>query len=165
MKSFYKTPRFGHSKDISYYFSDDSSVRGEYFNGLVVVFLFIMLFAALWFIVLTVLRMLGKRVGCASGNAATIPAESMMSKGSYSVNTDETGEFIVMQADQNRVNRTRIVYFISGLFSIASCGVIIYALFRLMRTLTAHYEAAEVSLRFLLDREVLVAILESQTHN
>lgn len=143
VKSFYNTPRFGHSKDISYYFSDESSVRGEYFNGLIVVFLLIMLIAALWFIVLIILRILGTRVGCASGNAATIPAESMMSKGSYSVNTDETGEFIVMQADQNRVNRTRIVYFISGLYSLVSCGVIIYALFRLMTTLTSHYDAAE----------------------
>jgi len=101
-------------------------------------------FAALWFLTLMILRILGSRVGCASGSSATIPAESMISKGSYSVHTDETGEFIVMQADQNRVNRTRIVYFLSGLYVIAGCFVLGYSFLLLMRSLSSFYDSAEV---------------------
>ena len=102
--------------------------------------------ALLWFIILTILRVLGQRVGCASGNAATIPAESMMSKGSYSIHTDETGEFIVMQADQNRVNRTRIAYFLSGFYAVLGCGCLVFGLVKVMRSLTSFYDATEVSI-------------------
>jgi hypothetical protein len=102
--------------------------------------------AALWFILLLILRILGARVGCGSGNPAVIPAESMMSKGSYSVHTDETGEFIVMQADQNRVNRTRIVYFISGLYAVFACGFLIYGFAMIMNAFSAFHDYAEVSM-------------------
>lgn len=101
--------------------------------------------AAAWLLILTILRLLGARVGCGSGNAATIPAESMMSKGSYSVHTDETGEFIVMQADQNRVNRTRIIYFLSGIYTVLACGILAWGCVMLMRSLTSFYDSAEVS--------------------
>ncbi len=108
------------------------------------VFMILMIVAAVWFIILIILRMLGSKAGCASGNAATIPAESMMSKGSYSVHTDETGEFIVMQADQNRVNRTRLTYFISGLFTLAGCGILLFAIIKIMRSFTSFHNSAEV---------------------
>lgn len=105
-----------------------------------------MTIAAIWFITLIVLRLLGRKAGCASGNAATIPAESMMAKGSYSVHTDETGEFIVMQADQNRVNRTRLAYLISVILTLGGCGVLVYGLLLLMRSLTSLHDSAEVSI-------------------
>ncbi len=102
-----------------------------------------MIIAALWFITLIILRLLGPNAGCASGRAASIPAESMMSKGS-SVHTDETGEFIVMQADQNRVNRTRLVYFFTGVCALLSCAFLVGGFVRLMRSLTSFHDSAEV---------------------
>ena len=148
MKAFYNTPRFGQSKDISHLFSDVNTLRNGYNTGLLLVFMLLMTFAAIWFITLIVLRLLGSKAGCASGNAATIPAESMMAKGSYSVHTDETGEFIVMQADQNRVNRTRIVYLFAVLFTLGGCGVLVYGLLLLMRSLTSFHNSAEVSVLY-----------------
>lgn len=112
--------------------------------------------AALWFFILLILRLLGPRAGCSSGNASTIPAESMMSKGSYSVHTDETGEFIVMQGDQNRVNRTRIVYFISGLYTACGCGFLAYGLIMMMNSLTSFYNSAEVSETFQSHLEIVL---------
>ncbi len=144
VKAFYGTPRFGHSKDFSHFFSDDSVRRNDYIIGLLYVFCIIMAIAFLWYTVMLVLRLLGQRVGCASGNPATIPAESMMSKGSYSVHTDETGEFIVMQADQNRVNRTRIFYFLSGLYALVGSGCLLFGIVSTMRTMTSLVNSAKV---------------------
>jgi len=138
VEAFYGLPRFGHTKDVSYFYSDDKTLRNDYTLGLLLVFTILMGTAILWFLILLIMRLLGNRVGCGSGDAATIPAESMaVSKGgSYSVHTDETGEFIVMQADQNRVNRTRIIYFISGLYTIAATGVLIFGFFKISGALS-----------------------------
>lgn len=143
VKSMHGIPRYGHSKDVSYFFANDSELRRDYSLGLIVVFSIIMGIAAAWYLSLLVLRILGHRVGCAAGRAATIPAEPMMDNGKASVNTDETGEFIVMQGDQNRVNRTRVVFFISVLYSLAACGVLIWSLFIAQGALQDFFENAE----------------------
>ena len=93
----YKIPRFGHSQDITKFFSDSKTEQNDYMQGLILAFSLMMIIAAVWFLALIILRVLGHRVGCASGKPATIPAEPMGDK-SGSVNTNETGEFIVMQA-------------------------------------------------------------------
>jgi len=145
VKSMYNIPRYGHSRDITVFFSDDNTLRKDYMLGLILVFTIIMTIAAVWIISLLILRILGHRVGCASGGPATIPAESMSVNQKGSVNTDETGEFIVMQADQNRVNRTRIVFFASVLYSLAACGVLLYSFFMAQGAFQDFYESAEVS--------------------
>jgi hypothetical protein len=143
VKSMYNIPRYGHSRDITVFFSDDNTLRKDYMLGLILVFTIIMTIAAVWIISLLILRILGHRVGCASGGPATIPAESMSVNQKGSVNTDETGEFIVMQADQNRVNRTRIVFFASVLYSLAACGVLLYSFFMAQGAFQDFYESAE----------------------
>lgn len=143
-------PRSGHTKDVSNFFADDVESRKDYFLGLTMVFTMIMGAAAVWFLGLLILRILGHRVGCAAGRPATIPAEPMMDNGKESVNTDETGEFIVMQADQNRVNRTRIVFFISVLYAIAACGILIWSLVSVQKAFQEFYENVEVSYYFIL---------------
>lgn len=141
----YGIPRFGHSRDITLFFEEDTKLRRDYTLGLIMVFAILMSIAALWFISLLILRILGHRVGCASGQSPTIPAEPMADKGKSSVNTDETGEFIVMQADQNRVNRTRIVFFVSVLYSLAACGVLMWSLFSIQSAGQDFYDYSEVS--------------------
>jgi len=143
VKSLHAIPRFGHSKDIALFFADDNELRRDYMLGLVTVFSIIMGIAVIWFLSLLILRILGHRVGCAAGRAPTIPAEPMMDNGKASVNTDETGEFIVMQADQNRVNRTRIMFFISVLYALASCAVLIWSIFAAQGSLQNMYENLE----------------------
>lgn len=145
VKSMYDIPRFGRSKDISLFFSNDASLRNDYMIGLIFVFAIIMVIAALWFIILIILRLLGYRVGCASGAPATIPAEPMNDNQKGSVCTDETGEFIVMQADQNRVNRTRIVFFLSVISAVASSGFFVWNSFQTQKSFQNCYEYAEVS--------------------
>jgi hypothetical protein len=108
------------------------------------VFTMIMGIAAVWYMGLLILRILGHRVGCAAGRPATIPAEPM-ENGKESVNTDETGEFIVMQADQNRVNRTRICFFIAVLYAIAASGILMWSLVSAQGALQDFYENVEVS--------------------
>jgi len=138
----YKIPRYGHIKDISLFFSSDSELRKDYMLGLILVFAMLMGIAAVWFLSLIVLRLLGHRVGCASGRPAVIPAEPMAdTKGS--VRTDETGEFIVMQADQNRVNRTRIIFFLSVLYTLAGCGIFMWSMFKTQGSMQDFYEYAE----------------------
>ena len=140
----YKIPRYGHVKDITLFFSSDSELRKDYMLGLILVFAMLMGIAAVWFLSLIVLRLLGHRVGCASGRPAVIPAEPMAdTKGS--VRTDETGEFIVMQADQNRVNRTRIIFFLSVLYTLAGCGIFMWSMFKTQGSMQDFYEYAEVS--------------------
>lgn len=140
----YKIPRYGHIKDISLFFSSDSELRKDYMLGLILVFAMLMGIAAVWFLSLIVLRLLGHRVGCASGRPAVIPAEPMAdTKGS--VRTDETGEFIVMQADQNRVNRTRVIFFLSVLYTLAGCGIFMWSMFKTQSSMQDFYEYAEVS--------------------
>ncbi len=103
-----------------------------------------MVIAAAWFVGLIILRILGHRVGCASGRPAVIPAEPMGDKNG-SVNTEETGEFIVMQADQNRVNFTRIFFFVSVLYTLAAIGVLFYSLITTQSSTSEFYSYAEVS--------------------
>lgn len=85
-----------------------------------------------WFLILLVLRLLGNRVGCANGQSATIPAEAMKDNGSNSFgeggNSEDSGEFIVMQADQNRINRIRIIFFICGLLAVLTAGMVIFSI-------------------------------------
>eukprot|EP00554_Chaetoceros_debilis_P000208 CAMPEP_0194081380 /NCGR_PEP_ID=MMETSP0149-20130528/7175_1 /TAXON_ID=122233 /ORGANISM="Chaetoceros debilis, Strain MM31A-1" /LENGTH=525 /DNA_ID=CAMNT_0038763289 /DNA_START=130 /DNA_END=1707 /DNA_ORIENTATION=+ len=142
VKDMYKIPRFGHSQDFTKFFSDSKTEQNDYMQGLILAFSLMMIIAAVWFVALIILRVLGHRVGCASGKPATIPAEPMGDK-SGSVNTNETGEFIVMQADQNRVNRTRIAFFIAVLYTLAACGVLIYSLVVTQNSTQEFYEYAE----------------------
>lgn len=143
VKSMHGIPRFGRTKDISLFFSNDSSLRNEYMIGLVFAFAIIMVLAALWFITLIILRLMGYRVGCASGAPATIPAEPMAGNQKGSVCTDETGEFIVMQADQNRVNRTRIVFFFAVISAVASSGYFFWSCFDTQKSFQNFYEYTE----------------------
>jgi len=141
----YGIPRYGHTRDISLIFSEDDAMRKDYMLGLILVFAILMGIAAVWFLSLIVLRILGHRVGCAAGRPAIIPAEPMGDNEKGSVKTDETGEFIVMQADQNRVNRTRIVFFMSVLYALAASGVLIWSFFKMQSSFQQFYEYAEVS--------------------
>jgi hypothetical protein len=143
VKSMHNIPRLGHAKDIALFFSNDTALRKDYVLGLIMAFTIIMSIAGVWYVSLLILRILGHRVGCAAGRPATIPAEPMMDNGKESVNTDETGEFIVMQADQNRVNRTRIVFFLSVLYAFAASGVLLWSLFSIQGDLQQLYENAE----------------------
>jgi len=140
----YKIPRYGHTRDIGLFFSEDPALRKDYTLGLVLVFAIPMGIAAVWFLSLIILRILGHRVGCAAGRPPIIPAESMANNNKGSVNTDETGEFIVMQADQSRVNRTRIVFFMNVLYALVAGGVFIWSLVKLQSASQNFYEYAEV---------------------
>ena len=113
--------------------------------GFIMVFATLMSIAALWFVILIILRLLGHRVGCASGRPATIPAESMRDKDGESLHTDETGEFIVMQVDQNRINRTRLIYFVTGIFTIAASGIGIFGLVTTQKAVGKIYDNLAVS--------------------
>lgn len=143
VKSMYGVPRFGRSNDIALFFSEDASLRNKYMIGLIFVFAIIMGIAALWFIILIILRLLGYRVGCASGAPATIPAEPIVENQKDSVCTDETGEFIVMQGDQNRVNRTRILFFLSIILAVAASAVFLKSSFQVQKSLQNFYEYSE----------------------
>jgi len=143
VKAMYKIPRYGHTRDIGLFFSEDPALRKDYTLGLVLVFAIPMGIAAVWFLSLIILRILGHRVGCAAGRPPIIPAESMANNNKGSVNTDETGEFIVMQADQSRVNRTRIVFFMNVLYALVAGGVFIWSLVKLQSASQNFYEYAE----------------------
>jgi|AntRauTorckE5430_2_1112549.scaffolds.fasta_scaffold00276_11 uncharacterized membrane protein YqjE len=140
----YKIPRYGHTRDIGLFFSEDPAMRKDYMLGLILVFSILMSIAAVWFLSLIILRILGHRVGCAAGKPPVIPAEAMGNNNKGSVNTDETGEFIVMQDDQSRVNRTRIVFFMSVLYALAACGVLIWSFIKLKSSFQNFYDYAEV---------------------
>lgn len=140
--SFYNAPRSGHTKDITKFYSDNLDERKDYIQGLFFVFAILMVIAATWFVGLIILRLLGHRAGCASGKPAVIPAEPMGDKNG-SVNTEETGEFIVMQSDQNRVNYTRIFFFVSVLYTLAASGVLFYSLVVTQSSTSEYYNYAE----------------------
>jgi len=140
VKDMYNIPRFGHSKDSSHFFSLNKEESDDYTMGFIVVFALLMSIAALWFLILIVLRLLGHRVGCASGRPSTIPAESMRDKDGESLQTDETGEFIVMQVDQNRINRTRLIYFVTGVFAIATSGIGLFGIILTQQALGSMYD-------------------------
>jgi hypothetical protein len=72
---------------------------------------------------------LGHKVGCASGRPTTIPAEPISKGKGESIVSDESEEYIVMQADQNRVNRTRIIFLLADLCTLVSCGLMGFFLF------------------------------------
>eukprot|EP00979_Chaetoceros_neogracilis_P014300 scaffold4552_cov262-Chaetoceros_neogracile.AAC.10 len=139
----YKIPRYGHTREIGLFFSEDPAMRKDYMLGLILVFSILMSIAAVWFLSLIILRILGHRVGCAAGKPPVIPAEAMGNNNKGSVNTDETGEFIVMQDDQSRVNRTRIVFFMSVLYALAACGVLIWSFIKLKSSFQNFYDYAE----------------------
>ena len=141
----YNIPRFGHSKDSSHFFSLNKEESDDYTMGFIVVFALLMSIAALWFLILIVLRLLGHRVGCASGRPSTIPAESMRDKDGESLQTDETGEFIVMQVDQNRINRTRLIYFVTGVCAIATSGIGLFGIILTQQALGSMYDNFAVS--------------------
>lgn len=145
VKDMYNVPRFGHSKDSSHFFSSNEEESDDYTMGFIVVFALLMSIAALWFLILIVLRLLGHRVGCASGRPSTIPAESMRDKDGESLQTDETGEFIVMQVDQNRINRTRLIYFVTGVFAIATSGIGLFGIILTHKALGSMYDNFAVS--------------------
>ena len=69
--------RYGHTSDFSFYFSFETSERNDYVHGILMVFQILAVAGLIWFFILLVLRLLGKRVGCANGQSATIPAEAM----------------------------------------------------------------------------------------
>ena len=141
----YNIPRFGHSKDLSRFYSSNGEESKDYMMGFIMVFASLMSIAALWFLLLIILRLLGHRVGCASGRPATIPAESMRDKEGESLQTDETGEFIVMQVDQNRINRTRLIYFMSGVVAVVTSGIGLFGLIITQKSLGNIYDNLAVS--------------------
>lgn len=138
VKAMRNIPRYGHTRDFTLYFSQDKSLQEDYSLGLILVFALLMVVAVIWFLSLLILRILGHRIGCAAGRPATIPAEPMNNK-SGSINTNETGEFIVMQADQNRVNRTRIVFFLSVMCALGACGAFLFGIIWTQGTLQDFY--------------------------
>ena len=143
----YNVMRFGHSKDVSDFFSADTKVSNDYIMSMASVFSFLMVFAVVWIIVLLVLRLLGHRVGCASGRATTIPAEAV-NNDQYNFQKDDEsddGEYIVMQSDQNRINRTRIVFFLCGFLALCSGSASIYGLLNMQQSMQDIYDNAVVS--------------------
>lgn len=127
----HNVPRNGRTRDISKLFSSDNQLRSHYISGLIFVFATLMIAAAVWFFILICLRLLGHRVGCASGRPTTIPAEPMSEGKADSVATDESGEFVVMQDDQNRVNRTRVAFIFAVIGTLTSCGLLGFSLYML----------------------------------
>jgi len=125
VNSFHNVMRFGHTSDVSDFFSD--SEREDYVLGLTLVFILLLAFTFVWFLVLLILRFLGARVGCASGRATTIPAETMNDFDKYGDETENSGEFVVMQGDQNRINRIRIMYFTTSILTLLSAGAVIFS--------------------------------------
>lgn len=114
VKSMHQVTRYGHASDFSFFFSSETSEKNDYVLGIVLVLISMIAIGTFWFLILLILRLLGQRVGCANGKSATIPAEAMKEKGSINFGdaaTEDSGEFIVMQADQNRINRIRIAFF------------------------------------------------------
>jgi hypothetical protein len=117
-----------------------SAERKDYLYGIILVFSIIVVVAFVWFMVLVLLKCLGHRVGCASGRPVTIPAESMSPDEELKGANDDTGEFIVMQADQNRVNRTRLFYFFCGLVCLAATGLAGYGVYNVQKSITEVYD-------------------------
>ena len=139
--------RFGHSRDISDFFSVDLKTSNNYLMSMAAVFSFLMAFAVVWILVLLILRLLSHRVGCASGRATTIPAEAV-NNDQYDFQKDDEsddGEYIVMQSDQNRINRTRIVFFISGFLAVVAGCISMYGLLELQGSMQDVYDNAVVS--------------------
>lgn len=129
VKAMYNIPRNGRSRNIVQLLSDDGDLRSNYLYGLIFIFTFLMITAAVWFLVIIILRILGQKVGCASGRPTTIPAEPISNRKGQSIATDESEEYIVNQADQNRVNRTRIIFLLADLCTLISCGLMGFFLF------------------------------------
>jgi len=129
VKAMNQVTRFGNSRDLSLFFSTDKSEKNQYVAGIWIVFFFLMAVGICWFLLLAILRLLGQRVGCASGNSATIPAEAMRDKKSTfdDTATEGSGEFVVMQADQSRINRIRVTFFVCGACAVAMAGFFVYS--------------------------------------
>lgn len=144
VKAMHNIMRFGHSRDISDFFSVDLKTSNNYLMSMAAVFSFLMVFAVVWILVLLVLRLLNHRVGCASGRATTIPAEAV-NNDQYDYQKDDEsddGEYIVMQSDQNRINRTRIVFFISGFLAVVAGCISIYGLLEFQGSMQDVYDNA-----------------------
>lgn len=137
----YNIPRYGRSRNISQFFSDNKDLRANYLYGLIFVFVLLMIAAAVWFLTIIILKILGHRVGCASGRPTTIPAESMSNGKGQSIVSDETGEYIVMQHDQNRVNRTRIIFLFAVICTVVSCGLMGFFLFMFKNSSEEMYDS------------------------
>ena len=135
--------RYGHPTDVTLLSSPYHGERNDYLLGVTFVFSVLMAVAALWLIVLFALRLLGYRVGCASGQPPIIPAEKLSigahmtfsdDKGNI-VDTNSTestctvgqsGEYVVLESDRVMVRRTRLVYVLSGALLLISIGLLLY---------------------------------------
>jgi hypothetical protein len=137
----YNIPRNGRSRNVSQFFSDDADLRSHYLYGLIFIFSFLIIFAAVWFLTIIILRILGPRVGCASGRPITIPAEPISNNNDKSIASDTSEEYIVMESDQKRVNRTRIIFLFAVLSTLVSCGFMGFFLFMFQASSEDIYES------------------------
>jgi len=70
-----KIPRIGHSNDISLLASSNEDLQKDYALGVIIFACVILVFCAIWAIILIVLKCLGYRVGCAAGIPPIKPEE------------------------------------------------------------------------------------------
>lgn len=138
--SMHNVMRYGHTSDFSFFFSSETSERNDYVHGILMVFQILAVAGLIWFFMLIVLRLLGKRVGCANGQSATIPAEAMKDNNYGDAATEDSGEFIVMQSDQNRINRIRIVFFVCGLCALVAAIFVVVSIVKVQVSFNEFYD-------------------------
>ncbi len=104
--SFRGVPRFGHSNDVSYLFSTESSDNVDYTLGTIFIGSFLFAVFILWFIMLLVFIFLGKnKVGFLSGFPMKEPPRTQYYRPSMANNYNDTND---TNNNSNNINGTTI---------------------------------------------------------